>query len=290
MLCNKQLYIYNVEDWLKGDPGQPPPPPQRLKGRNYEWSHLKNSNIISMPDKWEYPWYAAWDLAFHCLIFALIDADFAKHQLLLLTHDWYMHPNGKLPAYEWSFDDANPPVHAGPAYRVYEIEKNANGGKGDRPFLETVFHKLLLNFTWWVNQKDAEGNNIFEGGFLGMDNIGLFDRSNTDLPDGSRLEQADGTSLMAMYCLNLMRIALELSLANPVYQYMANKFFEHFLHIASAMSNIGTGIDGLWDNEDEFFYDTVRVPGSAGFRLKIRSMVGLIPLFAVEVIDDRVLQ
>jgi hypothetical protein len=288
MLWNKQLYIYNVEDWLKGDPGQPAPPSQRLKGRNYDWFHLKNSNIISMPDKWEYPWYAAWDLAFHCIIFALIDVDFAKHQLLLLTHDWYMHPNGQLPAYEWSFSDTNPPVHAWAAYRVYEIEKHMNGGKGDIAFLETVFHKLLLNFTWWVNRKDAEGNNIFEGGFLGMDNIGVFDR-NSRLPDGGRLEQADGTSWMATYCLNLMRIALELSVENTVYQDMANKFFEHFLHIAAAMADMGGSATGLWDLEDEFFYDTVRLPGDIGVRLKMRSMVGLIPLFAVEVIDDEIL-
>ncbi len=290
MLWSKQLYYYNVEEWLKGDPAQPPPPPERLKGRNHEWTHLVNSNIVSMPDKWEYPWYASWDWAFHCLVFAMIDADFAKHQLLLLTHDWYMHPNGQLPAYEWSFSDANPPVHAWGAYRVYEIDKANNGGKGDISFLEMVFHKLLLNFTWWVNRKDAEGNNIFEGGFLGMDNIGLFDRSNTQLPGGSRLEQADGTSWMATYCLNLMRIALELSMANPVYQDMANKFFEHFLHIAAAMASMGVAGDGLWDNEDEFFYDTIRMPGDGSLRLKVRSMVGLIPLFAVEVIDDKILQ
>ncbi|HTI12447.1 MAG TPA: hypothetical protein VL832_27935 [Puia sp.] len=290
MLWSKQLYYYNVDQWLKGDPHQPPPPPERLKGRNKEWRHLVNSNIISMPDKWEYPWYAAWDLAFHCFTFALIDADFAKHQLLLLTHDWYMHPNGQLPAYEWSFSDTNPPVHAWAAYRVYEIEKHNNGGKGDVAFLETVFHKLLLNFTWWVNRKDAEGNNIFEGGFLGMDNIGLFDRSHTRLPEGGRLEQADGTSWMATYSLNLMRIALELSMTNPIYQDMANKFFEHFLHIAGAMASMGSGTDGLWDNEDEFYYDTVRLPGDISVKMKIRSMVGLIPLFAVEVIDDEILQ
>ncbi len=292
MLWSKQLYYYNVEQWLKGDPAQPPPPPERLKGRNHDWTHLKNSNIISMPDKWEYPWYASWDLGFHCLVFAMIDADFAKHQLLLLTHDWFMHPNGELPAYEWSFSDANPPVHAWAAYCVYEIDKTNNGGKGDIAFLETVFHKLLLNFTWWVNRKDAEGNNIFEGGFLGMDNIGVFDRNNTELPNDSRLEQADGTSWMAMYCLNLMRIALELSMANPVYQDMANKFFEHFLHIAAAMASMGAvnDNDGLWDNEDEFFYDTIRLPGDRSIRLKVRTMVGLIPLFAVEVIDDKILQ
>jgi hypothetical protein len=290
MLWNKQLYYYNVEEWLKGDARQPPPPPERWKGRNHEWTHLINSNIVSMPDKWEYPWYASWDLAFHCLMFSVIDPDFAKHQLLLLTHDWYMHPNGQLPAYEWSFSDTNPPVHAWSAYRVYEIDKWNNNGKGDITFLETVFHRLLMNFTWWVNRKDAEGNNIFEGGFLGMDNIGVFDRSNTPLPDGGRLEQADGTSWMAMYALNLMRIALELSIANPVYQDMANKFFEHFLHIAGAMASIGSGTDGLWDNEDEFFYDTIRLPGQAGIRMKIRSMVGLIPLFAVEIIDDQIMQ
>jgi hypothetical protein len=290
MLWNKQLYMYNVEEWLKGDAKQPVPPAERWKGRNHTWLHLKNTNIISMPDKWEYPWYAAWDLAFHSIVFALLDVDFAKHQLVLMTHDWYMHPNGKLPAYEWSFDDTNPPVHAWATYRVYEIEKNNNGGKGDIAFLETVFHKLLMNFTWWVNRKDQEGNNIFEGGFLGMDNIGLFDRSNTKLPDGGHLEQADGTSWMASYCLSLMRIALELSMYNPIYQDMANKFFEHFLNIAAAMSSMGNKTDGLWDSEDEFYYDTVRMPGDLSLRLKIRSMVGLIPLFAVEVIDDEILQ
>ncbi|HVV05104.1 MAG TPA: hypothetical protein VHC96_12825 [Puia sp.] len=290
MLWGKQLYYYSVHQWLKGDPMQPPPPPQRLAGRNHTWQHLNNSNIISMPDKWEYPWYAAWDLAFHCISLAIIDPDFAKHQLLLLTHDWYMHPNGQLPAYEWSFSDTNPPVHAWAAYRVYELEKHANGGKGDIAFLETVFHKLLLNFTWWVNRKDEEGNNIFEGGFLGMDNIGVFDRSNTHLPYGGTLEQADGTSWMATYSLNLMRIALELSMINPAYQDMANKFFEHFLHIAGAIANMGEGSEGLWDAEDEFFYDTIRIPGEKGIRVKIRSMVGLAPLFAVEVIDDIILQ
>jgi hypothetical protein len=290
LLWSKQLYYYSVHEWLKGDPRQPPPAPQRLVGRNHTWQHLNNSNIISMPDKWEYPWYAAWDLAFHCISLAVIDPDFAKHQLLLLTHDWYMHPNGQLPAYEWAFSDTNPPVHAWAAYRVYELDKHANGGKGDIAFLETVFHKLLLNFTWWVNRKDEEGNNIFEGGFLGMDNIGMFDRSNTRLPFGGTLEQADGTSWMATYSLNLMRIALELSITNPTYQDMANKFFEHFLHIAAAIANMGEGAEGLWDSEDEFFYDTIRIPGEKSIRVKARSMVGLIPLFAVEVIDDAVLQ
>jgi hypothetical protein len=243
-----------------------------------------------MPDKWEYPWYAAWDLGFHCIAFALIDPAFAKRQLLLLTHEWYMHPNGQLPAYEWSFSDTNPPVHAWAAYRVYELEKNANGGRGDTAFLETIFHKLLINFTWWVNRKDAEGNNIFEGGFLGMDNIGLFDRSHAPLPPGATLEQADGTSWMATYSLNLMRIALELSANNPVYQDMATKFFEHFLYIAGAMDNMGADGTGLWDEEDEFFYDSVRLPDDGRVKLKVRSMVGLVPLFAVEVLDDRILQ
>jgi hypothetical protein len=289
MLWSKQLYIYNIEQWLKGDPHMPPPPSERLTGRNHEWRTLNNSNIISMPDKWEYPWYAAWDLGFHCITLALIDPDFAKHQLLLLTHEWYMHPNGQLPAYEWSFSDTNPPVHGWSAYRVYELEKNSNGGKGDINFLETIFHKLLLNFTWWVNKKDEEGNNIFEGGFLGMDNIGLFDRNKTHLPQGGHLEQADGTSWMAMYSLNMMRIALELSLHNPTYQDMANKFFEHFLYIAAAMANMGVGTEGLWDPVDEFYYDTIRLPDRM-FPVRIRSMVGLAPLFAVEVIDDAILQ
>jgi len=290
MLWSKQFYNYDVDQWLKGDPGQPPPSPERLTGRNREWRHMHNSDIISMPDKWEYPWYAAWDLAFHCVSFALIDPAFAKRQLLMLTHEWYMHPNGQFPAYEWALGDANPPVHAWAAWRVYELEKNNNGGKGDTAFLETVFHKLLLNFTWWVNRKDAEGNNIFEGGFLGMDNIGVFDRNMTILPDGSRLEQADGTSWVAMYSLNLMRISLELSKSNQVYQDMANKFFEHFLYIAGAMASMGVGSQGLWDEGDEFYYDSVKLPDGGNFKVKIHSMVGLIPLFAVEILDDELLQ
>jgi hypothetical protein len=290
MLWSKQFYYYDIEQWLKGDPAQPAPPAERLKGRNWEWRHLNNNDIVSMPDNWEYPWYAAWDLGFHCIAFALIDTAFAKRQLLMLTHEWYMHPNGQLPAYEWSFSDTNPPVHAWSAYRVYELEKNTRGGKGDISFLETMFHKLLINFTWWVNRKDAEGNNIFEGGFLGMDNIGLFDRSNAPLPPGAHLEQADGTSWMAMYSLNMMRIALELSANNPVYQDMATKFFEHFLYIAGAMDSMGQDGTGLWDEEDEFFYDSIRLASDGRFKLKIRSMVGLAPLFAVEVLDDVILQ
>ncbi len=289
MLWSKQFYYYDVEQWLNGDPSQPPPPKERLEGRNYEWKHLNNADVISMPDKWEYPWYAAWDLAFHCMSFALIDPSFAKKQLLLLTKDWFMHPNGQLPAYEWSLGDTNPPVHAGAACRVYEIDKQYNNGIGDNVFLETIFHKLIINFTWWVNRKDTEGNNVFEGGFLGMDNISLFDR-NVKLPGGARLEQSDGTSWMAMYSLNLLRMALELAKTNPVYQDMATKFFEHFLYIAGAMASMGEDNTGLWDEEDEFFYDIIRLPNDEVIKLKIRSMVGLIPLFAVEILDDELLQ
>lgn len=289
MLWSKQFYYYDVRQWLKGDPAQPAPPASRLKERNHDWVHLNNANIISMPDKWEYPWYAAWDLAFHCIPFALIDPDFAKWQLVLLTKEWYMHPNGQLPAYEWTFSGVNPPVHAWAAWRVYKIDQKNNDGKGDKSFLESVFHKLLLNFTWWVNRKDTEGNNIFQGGFLGLDNIGVFDRS-APLCEGVQIEQADGTSWMAMYSLNMMRIALELSRDNPVYQDMATKFFEHFLFIASAMTNMGSQAIGLWDDEDSFYYDALRLPDDGSKKLKVRSMVGLITLFAVEVIDDQLLQ
>ncbi|MFQ5901471.1 MAG: glucosidase, partial [Thermodesulfobacteriota bacterium] len=256
MLWSKQFYYFDVAQWLKGDAGQPAPPKERLHGRNNEWGHLNNADIISMPDKWEYPWYAAWDLAFHCLPLAMIDPEFAKGQLLLFTREWYMHPNGQLPAYEWAFGDVNPPVHAWATWRVYKIDKKQNNGKGDIDFLERVFHKLLLNFTWWVNRKDEHGHNLFQGGFLGLDNIGVFDRS-ASLPTGGHIEQADGTSWMAMYSLNLMQMALELALQNPVYQDMATKFFEHFLYIAGAMSNVGDkGVD-LWDEEDKFFYDVL---------------------------------
>ncbi|MGN6440066.1 MAG: MGH1-like glycoside hydrolase domain-containing protein [Agriterribacter sp.] len=289
MLWSKQFYYYDVTEWLKGDPAQPPPPPERLGGRNKEWKHLNNADIISMPDKWEYPWYAAWDLAFHCITLATVDPTFAKKQLLLLTHEWYMHPNGQLPAYEWAFGDTNPPVHAWAAYKIYNNEKNSNGGKGDAAFLETIFHKLILNFTWWVNRKDETGNNIFEGGFLGMDNIGVFNR-NEVLADGQTLNQSDGTSWMAMYSLNLMRIALELADINPVYQDMATKFFEHFMYIAGAMAIMGDGSDGLWDDEDEFYYDVLTAGNGRREKLKLRSMVGLIPLFVVEIIDDALLQ
>jgi hypothetical protein len=289
MLWSKQFYYYNVDQWLKGDPEGPKPSEERMKGRNSDWKHLVNADIISMPDKWEYPWYAAWDLAFHCLALALVDPEFAKQQLIVLTHDWYMHPNGEFPAYEWSFSDTNPPVHARSAHRVFEIDREYNDGKGDTAFLETMFHRLLINFTWWVNRKDAEGNNIFEGGFLGMDNISLFDRDEK-LPGGAHLDQSDGTSWMAMYSLSLMRIALELGRVNLVYQDMATKFFEHFLYIAGAMANMGENNSGLWDEDDEFFYDVIRLPDNEVIKIKIRSMVGLIPLFAVEIIDDELLQ
>ena len=289
MLWNKQFYYYDIPQWLNGDPAQPPPPEERFNGRNHNWLHLNNDDIISMPDKWEYPWYAAWDLAFHCITFSIIDPAFAKKQLLILTHEWYMHPAGQLPAYEWSFSDVNPPVHAWATWRLYKIDQKNNNGKGDIAFLETIFHKLLLNFTWWVNRKDTEDNNVFEGGFLGLDNIGVFDRSKT-LPGGEIIEEADATSWMAMYALNLMRIALELAVYNTVYQDMATKFFEHFLYIASAMSSMGANATGLWDEEDQFFYDVLKMPDGRAEKLKVRSMVGLIPLFAVEVIDHECLK
>ena len=289
LLWGKQFYYYDIEQWLKGDPAQPPPPETRYLGRNHEWTHLNAANIISMPDKWEYPWFAAWDLAFHCISMAVIDANFAKDQLQQLTKEWFMHPNGQLPAYEWSFGDVNPPVHAWATWRVYSIDKRNKDGKGDLAFLESVFHKLLMNFTWWVNRKDAEGNNIFQGGFLGLDNIGVFDRSAIQ-PMIGEIEQSDGTSWMAMYSLSLMRIALELSCYNPVYQDMATKFFEHFLYIAGAMANMGHEDTGLWNDDDLFFYDVLKRPGGESIQLKVRSMVGLIPLFAVEVLDHEILE
>ncbi len=287
MIWCKQFYYYNVEKWITGDPPFPPPPAKRKTGRNHQWRHLRNSDIISMPDSWEYPWFAAWDLTFHCICFADIDIEFSKNQLILLTHEWYMHPNGQLPAYEWAFSDVNPPVHAWATWKVYNIDKTATG-TGDTKFLETIFLKLLMNFTWWVNRKDEQGNNIFEGGFLGMDNIGLFDR-NTPLPDGSILEQSDSTSWMCMYSLNMMRIALELAKSNPVYQDMATKFFEHFLFIAHAMFAGGDHGTGLWDDEDEFYYDAIQKSNGQDQKLKIRSMVGLIPLLAVEILEDDLL-
>ncbi len=284
MIWNKQFYYYDVNQWLTGDPAQVAPPVERWQGRNADWLHLNNFAIISMPDKWEYPWYALWDLAFHCVTFALIDAELAKEQLRKLTHEWFMQPAGQFPAYEWSFGDVNPPVQAWATFRVYKIDEKNRGGKGDIAFLETVFHKLIINFTWWVNKKDKEDNNIFEGGFLGLDNIGLFDRSKP-LPGGAIIEQSDGTSWMAMFALNMMRIAMELALYNPVYQDLASKFFEHFLYIAAAINSIGNHITGLWDDEDEFYYDILRKPNGSTDILRVRNAVGLIPLFAVEVID-----
>ncbi|MEO1340968.1 MAG: glucosidase, partial [Cyanobacteria bacterium J06635_13] len=288
MLWSKQFYKFNVKRWADGDSTQPNPPAARKHGRNHQWQHLNNEDIISMPDKWEYPWYAAWDLAFHCLPLALVDADFAKEQLDIMTREWYMHPNGQIPAYEWAFGDVNPPVHAWATWRVYKIEQKRTG-KGDRLFLERVFQKLLLNFTWWVNRKDAEGSNIFEGGFLGLDNIGVFDRS-APLPTGGYIEQSDGTSWMAMYSLNMLTIALELAKENPVYEDMATKFFEHFLYIADAMVHIGEDKAQLWDEEDGFFYDVLHLPHGERVRLKVRSMVGLIPLFAVTILEPETLE
>jgi hypothetical protein len=287
LMWSKQFYHYVVLQWLQGDPGQPTPPPERRHGRNSTWTHLYNSDVISMPDKWEYPWYAAWDLAFHCISLALIDSDFAKEQLLLMLREWYMHPNGQLPAYEWSFSDVNPPVHAWAAWRVYKIDKKRSG-RADRQFLERVFHKLMLNFTWWVNRKDADGMNIFQGGFLGLDNIGVFDRS-APLPTGGCIEQSDGTSWMAMYTLNLLAIAMELAHFDPSYEDVASKFWEHFVYIAHAMSHRGRDHVGLWDDTDGFFYDVLKFPDGRKYPLRIRSMVGLIPLFAVETLDSEML-
>jgi hypothetical protein len=285
MLWNKQFYYSDIRQWLNGDPAQPEPPAQRENARNSKWKHMNTKDVISMPDKWEYPWFAAWDLAFHCLTLANVDMHFAKNQLILLTRDWYMHPNGQLPAYEWEFSDGNPPVHAMAVWKIYQKDKKNNNGKGDTYFLERVFHKLMLNFTWWVNRKDALGNNIFEGGFLGMDNIGVFDR-NIQLPMGQHLEQADGTSWMAMYSLNLLRIATELAETDKAYADIASKFFEHFIYIVDAMSNLGENKEGLWDDEDGFFYDQLRFPDNGSVKMRVRSIVGLIPLFATEVLDE----
>lgn len=287
MLWSKQFYHYNVEKWLEGDPSKIVPPKSRKHIRNEDWGNFNSLNIISMPDKWEYPWFATWDLAFHTLSFSLIDSDFAKQQLKLLTLEWFMHPNGQLPAYEWDFSDVNPPVHAWAAFRVFKIDE-VKKGQPDLEFLEGVFQKLLMTFTWWVNKKDHNGNNIFEGGFLGLDNIGIFDRNET-LPTGEHLEQADGTSWMAMFALNMMRIAMELALYNKVYEDLATKFFEHFLSIANALDNMGESNFSLWDDEDEFFYDALQLKDCTNMFLRIRSIVGLIPMFAVEVIDEEML-
>jgi hypothetical protein len=286
MLWSKQFYNYVVRDWLKGDPTEPPPPPERLSGRNHEWTHFYAADVLSMPDKWEYPWFAAWDLAFHCIALSLVDSEFAKQQLILLMREWYMHPNGQLPAYEWNFSDVNPPVHAWAAWRVYKIEKKRRG-KGDRAFLERIFQKMLINFTWWVNRKDSEGRNVFQGGFLGLDNIGVFDRSKP-LPTGGFIEQADGTGWMAMYCLNMLAIAMELASEDPVYEDVASKFWEHFLYIANAMNHLGNDGEGMWDEQDGFYYDVLNLQDGAHVPLKLRSMVGLIPLFAVETLEPKI--
>ena len=287
LLWSKQFYHYNIRRWLRGDPAGPEPPRERRRGRNSGWTHLNNADVISMPDKWEYPWYAAWDLAFHSIPLALIDPEFAKEQLLLLLREWSMHSNGQLPAYEWNFSDVNPPVHAWAVWRVYKIEEK-HAGRCDRGFLERAFHKLLLNFTWWVNRKDSEGNNIFQGGFLGLDNVGVFDRSKA-LPNGGVIEQSDATSWMGMYSLNMMTIALELAKENSAYEDVASKFLEHFVYISRAMNNIaGQGIE-LWDRRDSFYYDVVRLPGGKSFPMRVRSLVGLIPLLAVETLDSELI-
>jgi hypothetical protein len=280
LLWSKQFYHYVQPHWIAGDPAQPTPPSNREDGRNAEWSHVYNRDIISMPDKWEYPWFAAWDLAFHMIPFARVDPHFAKEQLLLLLREWYMHPNGQIPAYEFAFGDVNPPVHAWACWRVYKM--TGPRGKRDRLFLERAFQKLLLNFTWWVNRKDPEGRNLFAGGFLGLDNIGVFDRSRP-LPTGGHLEQADGTAWMAFYCNTMLSMALELASEDPAYEDMASKFFEHFIAIADAINNLGGS--GLWCDDDGFYYDQLHVNGEHR-ALRVRSLVGVLPLIAVEVLDD----
>jgi hypothetical protein len=286
MLWSKQFYHYPVRQWME-DEVLPPDSERRVPSRNKEWLFLESADIFSMPDKWEYPWFAAWDLAFHCMVLARVDVDFAKEQLRLITNSVYLHPNGQIPAYEWNFSDVNPPVHCKATWQIYAMEKSLHG-RGDRAFLESMFHKLLMNFTWWVNRKDELGNNVFEGGFLGLDNIGVFDRS-APLPTGGTLEQADGTSWMAMFCLDMLTIAVELALDNPVYEDLACKFFEHFIYIAGAMDRIGVCNDELWDEEDGFYYDVLRLPCGDAMRVKVRSMVGLVPLFATAVFEAETL-
>ena len=289
LLWSKQFYHFVVKPWLDGDNAFAKPPEARKAGRNSAWGHLYNADVISMPDKWEYPWYAAWDLAFHCVAFANIDPGFAKDQLLLMLREWYMHPNGQIPAYEWAFGDVNPPVHAWAALQVYRIDQKKNGGNGDRAFLERIFHKLLLNFTWWVNRKDVEGQNVFQGGFLGLDNIGVFDR-NSMLPSGGHIEQSDGTSWMAMYSLDMLAIAMELAATEPTYEDVASKFWEHFVYIAKAMNNMdGDGIS-LWHEEDGLFYDVLHVTQGERIPMKVRSIVGLIPLYAVQTLEPELLE
>jgi Glycosyl hydrolase family 63 C-terminal domain len=288
MLWSKQYFNIDIPKWLNGDKGLVAAPEARKTGRNHQWHSLNNEDVISMPDKWEYPWYAAWDLAFHCVPLSMVDPQFAKDQLILFLREWYMHPNGQLPAYEWAFGDVNPPVHAWSCMQVYKNEK-ARTGKGDVDFLERVFQKLLINFTWWVNRKDHKGNNVFEGGFLGLDNIGVFDRSSA-IPGGGVLEQADGTSWMAMYCLNMLEMALEISQHNPNYEDVTTKFFEHFIYIAESLNRIGENWTGSWDDEEGFFYDVLAMPDGRYIPVKVRSLVGLSSLFAVLVLKKDLLQ
>jgi hypothetical protein len=286
MLWSKQYFHYDLSTWLKEHRVGPESPPWlRQRVRNAEWFHMLNDDIISMPDKWEYPWYAAWDLAFHVIPLAMVDPEFAKSQLDLMLRNDYLHPNGQMPAYEWNFGDVNPPVHAHATMQVYLLDKERNGGKGDIAFLTYAFSKLLVNFTWWVNRKDRSGNNVFEGGFLGLDNIGVFDRS-SPLPTGGWLEQADGTAWMAFFSQQMLRIAVELALHNPAYEEFATKFFEHTLWISAAMDRVGENQDDMWDEEDGFFYDVLRFPDGSATRLKVRSMVGLLPLAAVAVFEE----
>src|SRR5262245_50271050 len=285
---SRKVYAYDVGQWLDGDPGLPTPPASRRHGRNAAWRELNTVHVLSMPDGWEYPWFAAWDLAFHMLPTAIIDPDFAKEQLLLLTREWYMHPNGQLPAYEWSFSDVNPPVHAWAAWRVYKIDRRVQG-RADRDFLERIFHKLLLNFTWWVNRKDVDGHNVFQGGFLGLDNIGVFDRS-AELPVPGHLGQADGTAWMGFYSLTMFAMALELARDDPAFEDLATKFFEHFLYIAGALNGVDMDSAPLWDAEDEFFYDVLHLETGEYIKLKVRSLVGLMPLLAVETLEPEVLE
>lgn len=288
LLWSKQYFNIDMPRWLDGDPGQPPPPENRKTGRNAHWRTLNNEDIISMPDKWEYPWYAAWDLAFHCVPLAHVDAEFAKNQLILFLREWYMHPNGQLPAYEWAFGDVNPPVHAWSCLQVFRIEQE-QGGRADVDFLKKAFQKLLINFTWWVNRKDHKGNNVFEGGFLGLDNIGVFDRSN-QIPGGGYLEQADGTAWMGMYCLNMLEMALEIARYDPTFEDVATKFFEHFTYIAESLNRIGQDWTGAWDEEEGFFYDILALPGGDYVPLKVRSLVGLSTLFAAYVLPGHLLK
>jgi len=288
MLWSKQVYLFDVNRWLEGDPAGPPLSPARQNIRNSRWKHLNSMRVLTVPDRWEYPWFAAWDLAFACIPLALVDPEFAKENLWYLVFEQFQHPNGQIPAYEWDFSDLNPPVHAWACWRVYSMEKSRTG-QGDRNFLEKCFHKLLINFAWWVNRVDSQGNNVFEGGFLGMDNITVVDRSN-GLPDGTVLEQSDATGWMAFFCLNLMRIALELADFNPVYESLATKFFEHFMYIGSAMKKMGGRDYSLWDEEDGFFYDVLRYPNGEFAKFRVRSLVGLIPLFAVELLQRRQLE